>query len=128
MRFEADEVTLLGGIRHGRTLGSPVAIEIANTEWPKWEEEMSPHPGAPSETAHRSATRARRPRRDAEVRLRRRPRRAREGLGPRDRSAGRGGLRRQERCSRTSGSRGRATSSRSGTSRSESTDGRDRRT
>src|SRR5207249_2559034 len=45
MRFEKDEVTLLGGIRHGRTLGSPVAIEIANTEWPKWEEEMSPAPG-----------------------------------------------------------------------------------
>jgi chorismate synthase len=48
MRFEADEVTLVAGIRHGRTLGSPVAIEIANTEWPKWEEEMSPHPGLPS--------------------------------------------------------------------------------
>ncbi len=48
MRFEADEVSLLGGIRHGRTLGSPVAIEIANTEWPKWEEEMSPAPGLPS--------------------------------------------------------------------------------
>src|SRR3954469_5200795 len=45
MRFEKDEVTLLGGIRHGRTLGSPVAVEIANTEWPKWEEEMSPAPG-----------------------------------------------------------------------------------
>ena len=48
MRFEADEVELLAGIRHGRTLGSPVAIEIANTEWPKWEQEMSPHPGSPS--------------------------------------------------------------------------------
>ncbi|MHB8682644.1 MAG: chorismate synthase [Acidimicrobiales bacterium] len=48
MRFEADEIELLGGIRHGRTLGSPVAIQIANTEWPKWEEEMSPHPGAPA--------------------------------------------------------------------------------
>jgi len=48
MRFEADEVSLLGGIRHGRTLGSPVAIEIANTEWPKWETEMSPAPGLPS--------------------------------------------------------------------------------
>jgi chorismate synthase len=47
MRFEADEITLLGGIRHGRTLGSPVAIEIANTEWPKWTEEMSPEPGTP---------------------------------------------------------------------------------
>jgi chorismate synthase len=48
MRFEADEVSLLGGIRHGRTLGAPVAIEIANTEWPKWETEMSPSPGLPS--------------------------------------------------------------------------------
>ena len=48
MRFEADEITLVGGIRHGRTLGSPVAIEIANTEWPKWTEEMSPAPGAPA--------------------------------------------------------------------------------
>ncbi len=48
MRFEADEISLVGGIRHGRTLGSPVAIEIANTEWPKWTEEMSPEPGAPS--------------------------------------------------------------------------------
>ncbi len=48
MRFERDEVTLIGGVRHGRTLGSPVAIEIANTEWPKWEQEMSPAPGTPS--------------------------------------------------------------------------------
>jgi chorismate synthase len=46
MRFEQDEITLLGGIRHGRTLGSPVAIEIGNTEWPKWQEEMSPAAGA----------------------------------------------------------------------------------
>jgi len=48
MRFEVDELTLLGGIRHGRTLGSPVAVEIANTEWSKWEQEMSPYPGLPS--------------------------------------------------------------------------------
>ncbi len=49
MRFEQDDITLLAGIRHGRTLGSPVAIEIANTEWTrsdKWHEEMSPAPGA----------------------------------------------------------------------------------
>jgi chorismate synthase len=46
MRFEQDELTLLGGVRHGRTLGSPVAIEIANTEWPKWVREMDPAPGA----------------------------------------------------------------------------------
>jgi chorismate synthase len=45
MRFEEDRLTLIGGVRHGRTLGSPVAIEIANTEWPKWVEEMSPAPG-----------------------------------------------------------------------------------
>ncbi|MBK9178377.1 MAG: chorismate synthase [Acidimicrobiales bacterium] len=45
MRFERDELTLVGGVRHGRTLGSPVAIEIANSEWPKWQEEMSPAPG-----------------------------------------------------------------------------------
>jgi len=46
MRFEQDEVTLLAGVRHGRTLGSPVAIEIANSEWEKkWTEEMSPAPG-----------------------------------------------------------------------------------
>ncbi|MDQ1392738.1 MAG: chorismate synthase [Acidimicrobiaceae bacterium] len=45
MRFEADELTLVGGFRHGRTLGSPVAIMIGNTEWPKWEQEMSPGPG-----------------------------------------------------------------------------------
>jgi chorismate synthase len=46
MRFEQDVVTLVGGVRHGRTLGSPVAIEIANSEWTrdpeKWQREMSP--------------------------------------------------------------------------------------
>lgn len=48
-RFEQDELTLIGGVRHGRTLGSPVAIEIKNSEWfrsDKWHEEMSPAPGA----------------------------------------------------------------------------------
>src|SRR6266568_2753513 len=45
MRFERDDITILGGVRHGRTLGSPVAIEIGNTEWPKWEQEMSAAPG-----------------------------------------------------------------------------------
>jgi chorismate synthase len=45
MRFERDDVELLGGVRHGRTLGSPVSIVIHNTEWPKWSEEMSPAPG-----------------------------------------------------------------------------------
>ncbi|MGH9004293.1 MAG: chorismate synthase [Acidimicrobiia bacterium] len=45
MRFERDDVEFLGGVRHGRTLGSPVSIVIRNTEWPKWVEEMSPAPG-----------------------------------------------------------------------------------
>ncbi len=45
MRFEQDEVTLLGGVRHGRTLGSPVSVLIGNTEWPKWTEEMNPAAG-----------------------------------------------------------------------------------
>jgi chorismate synthase len=47
-RFEQDEIVLIGGIRHGRTLGSPVAIEIKNSEWFRsdvWHEEMSPAPG-----------------------------------------------------------------------------------
>jgi len=46
MRFERDDVEFLSGVRHGRTLGSPVSIVIRNTEWPKWVEEMSPAPGA----------------------------------------------------------------------------------
>ena len=44
MKFERDEVRILGGIRHGRTLGGPVAIEVGNAEWPKWEQVMSPDP------------------------------------------------------------------------------------
>ncbi len=44
MRFERDEVRLLGGVRHGETQGGPVAVEIANTEWPKWEQVMSADP------------------------------------------------------------------------------------
>ncbi len=48
MKFEADEVRLLAGFRHGETLGSPIAIEVGNTEWPKWERVMAPGavPGA----------------------------------------------------------------------------------
>ncbi|MDO4760340.1 MAG: chorismate synthase [Corynebacterium sp.] len=44
MKFEADEVTMLGGIRHGKTLGSPIAVMIGNTEWPKWTTIMSADP------------------------------------------------------------------------------------
>jgi len=44
MKFEADEVRIVGGVRHGRTQGGPVAIEVGNTEWPKWEQVMSADP------------------------------------------------------------------------------------
>ncbi|MFI9830202.1 chorismate synthase [Streptomyces sp. NPDC051913] len=44
MKFEQDQVTFLGGVRHGRTLGSPVAVMVGNTEWPKWEQVMSADP------------------------------------------------------------------------------------
>ncbi len=42
MKFEGDEVTMLTGVRHGETLGSPIAIMVGNTEWPKWETVMAP--------------------------------------------------------------------------------------
>jgi chorismate synthase len=42
MKFEQDEVEFLGGLRHGLTLGSPVAVRIGNSEWPKWTTVMSP--------------------------------------------------------------------------------------
>lgn len=43
-KFEQDELDVLGGLRHGRTLGSPIALRIGNSEWPKWETVMSPDP------------------------------------------------------------------------------------
>ncbi len=48
MKFERDEVTFLGGVRHGLTLGSPVAVMVGNTEWPKWEQVMAADPVDPS--------------------------------------------------------------------------------
>ena len=47
MSFEADRVTLIGGVRHGVTMGSPVALRIDNTEWPKWQAVMSADPVPP---------------------------------------------------------------------------------
>ncbi|MEE4022945.1 chorismate synthase [Gordonia sp. PKS22-38] len=49
MKFEADQITVVGGLRHGRTMGGPVAVEIANTEWPKWETVMAADPVDPAE-------------------------------------------------------------------------------
>ncbi|MDZ5622198.1 chorismate synthase [Nocardioides sp. HM23] len=44
MKFEADAVRVVGGVRHGRTQGGPIAIEVGNTEWPKWEQVMAADP------------------------------------------------------------------------------------
>lgn len=49
MKFEQDELTISGGVRHGRTMGSPVALRIGNTEWPKWTTVMSADPVDPAE-------------------------------------------------------------------------------
>jgi chorismate synthase len=51
MSFEQDDVEILGGVRHGSTLGSPIAIRVGNTEWPKWDRVMSPDPVDAAELA-----------------------------------------------------------------------------
>src|ERR1700735_1485126 len=116
MKFERDHVTMLAGVRHGVTLGGPIAIEIGNTEWPKWETVMAPDPvdaaelevaghaartrpppgrcrgtrgGAPPPAAPASP-RPRRLRGHAQIRVRRRPPGARAGQCPRDRRSGSG--------------------------------------
>src|SRR6476469_2595387 len=49
MKFEQDQVRVLGGVRHGETMGGPVAIEVGNTEWPRWDKVMSADPVDPVE-------------------------------------------------------------------------------
>ncbi|MBE7324336.1 chorismate synthase [Nocardioides sp. Y6] len=51
MKFEQDVVTFIGGVRHGATQGGPVAIQVGNSEWPKWEKVMSADPVDPDELA-----------------------------------------------------------------------------
>jgi chorismate synthase len=58
MKFEQDQVTMLAGIRHGVTLGGPIAIEIGNTEWPKWETVMAADPVDPAELKESAARNA----------------------------------------------------------------------
>src|SRR6185436_3948870 len=48
MSFERDQLDILGGVRHGLSLGSPVAMRIGNTEWPKWEQVMAADPVDPA--------------------------------------------------------------------------------
>ncbi|UYN84198.1 MAG: chorismate synthase [Microcella sp.] len=49
MKFEQDELSISGGVRHGRSIGSPIALRIGNTEWPKWTTIMSADPVDPAE-------------------------------------------------------------------------------
>ncbi|MEN9715394.1 MAG: hypothetical protein RJA35_861 [Actinomycetota bacterium] len=62
MKFEQDEVTLSGGVRHGFSQGGPVAICIANTEWPKWQDVMSADPVDPEALTGARAAALTRPR------------------------------------------------------------------
>nr|MDT0656447.1 chorismate synthase [Micromonospora sp. DSM 115978] len=54
MSFEQDEIEIIGGVRHGVTLGSPVAIRVGNSEWPKWRTVMAADPVDPQELAGQS--------------------------------------------------------------------------
>ncbi|HMY09248.1 MAG TPA: chorismate synthase, partial [Marmoricola sp.] len=51
MKFEQDEVSITGGIRHGETLGGPIAIIVGNSEWPKWDKVMAADPVPEAELA-----------------------------------------------------------------------------
>ena len=54
MKFEADELEVIGGVRHGLTQGGPVAVRIGNSEWPKWETVMAADPVDPELIASRA--------------------------------------------------------------------------
>lgn len=62
MKFEQDEVSLSGGVRHGLTMGGPVAITVGNTEWPKWQDVMSADPVPPEKLTGARAEALTRPR------------------------------------------------------------------
>ncbi|MGA1811739.1 chorismate synthase [Frondihabitans sp. 4ASC-45] len=62
MKFEQDELHISGGVIHGRTIGSPIALRVGNTEWPKWEEVMNPQPVEVSEASRGRSAPLTRPR------------------------------------------------------------------
>jgi chorismate synthase len=62
MKFEADEISVSGGIRHGISQGGPIALRVGNTEWPKWETVMSPDPVSDEDMTGGRATPLTRPR------------------------------------------------------------------
>ena len=114
MKIESDRAIVWGGIRHGRTLGSPIALLIENRDYANWEERMNPWPvrgggrrGAPA------ASGPRRPRRDPQVRPHRRAQRARAGQRARDGGAGGGRRAREGVPARVRGRRSTATCCRS---------------
>lgn len=62
MKFEQDELHISGGVIHGRSIGSPIALRVGNTEWPKWQEVMNPQPGEVSEASRGRSAPLTRPR------------------------------------------------------------------
>ena len=62
MKFEEDALDISGGVRHGFTLGSPIALRVGNTEWPKWVDVMNPSPVAPEKLTSARAAELTRPR------------------------------------------------------------------
>ena len=87
MKIETDTVEVRSGVRHGRTLGSPIALLVANRDYANWEERMNPWPveGFEPDEVHLPRPGPRRPRRRPEIRPRRHPQRARARQRPRDR-------------------------------------------
>ena len=83
MKIERDRVEVTGGVRHGRTLGGPIALQVANRDFANWEERMNPWP-VEAETAevHLPRPGPRRPGRHPEVRADRRPRHPRARQRP----------------------------------------------
>ena len=119
--IEQDRARIMSGVRHGRTLGSPILLEMDNRDWANWTRVMQVGPLSAEEAAelatmgergqqacpahHRGPARPRGPCRRAQVRLRRRPQRAGALVGPRDRGPGRG-RRRRPRVPAGAGDRG----------------------
>src|ERR1700761_1828059 len=81
MRIEKDEAHILSGVRHGKTIGSPVAMTLANRDWKNWEQILPVEPGDPS--LHKAVARPRRSRRRTQGRLQGRALRARARQRPR---------------------------------------------